>query len=132
MIPLRRVGSTTNGGASLCAVVQDSLDAAVFQVVGLVESSCHFGMVRLVSTCSAVAAEGSTEFIRARDAGEFAYGRDDQGADARNGRSDDNDGVFDITPANEFDTASSAKIGDSGELVQFCSLDNGSNHGTIF
>lgn len=132
ILPLRCVWSSTNGGAGMCvrAVVQDSLDAAVLQVVGLVESSCHFRMVRLVS-CSSVAAEWSTEFVGAGDAGEFAHGGNDQGADARNGRSDDNDRVLDVTPADEFDTASSAKVGDARELIQFCGLDDGCNHRAI-
>lgn len=132
ILPLRRVGSSTNSGAGMRTLVQYSFDAAILQVVGLVESSCHFGVVRLVSTCSTVATEGSTEFVGAGDAGEFAYRRDDQGTDARNGRSHDNDGVLDVTPADEFDTASSTKVGDARELVQFCGLDNGSNHRTIF
>lgn len=59
---LRRVGSSTDGSAGHRTVIQDSLDAAILQVVRLVESSCHLGVVRLVSR-SAVGAERSREFV---------------------------------------------------------------------
>lgn len=132
IFPLRRIWPSTNSGAgmSVCAVVQNPLYTAILQVVGLVESTCHFGVVRLVSG-SAVAAEGSTEFVGAGDAGEFANRGNDQGANARNGRCDDNDGVLDVSPADEFNTASSTEVGDAREIVQFCGLDDGCNHGTI-
>lgn len=132
ILPFRGVWPSTNGcaGMRVCAVVQNALDAAILQVVGLVESSCHLGVVRLVSL-SAVAAEGSTEFVGAGDAGEFADRGNDQGTNARNGRSDDNDGVLDVSPADEFDTASSTKVGDARKLVQFRGLDDGGNHGAI-
>lgn len=133
ILALRGIWPSTNGGAGMrvCAVVQNPLDTAILQVVGLVESSCHFGVVRLVSL-SAVAAEGSTEFVGAGDAGEFADRGNDQGANARNGRCDDNDGVLDVPPADEFDTASGAEVGDAREFVQFRGLDDGCNHGAVF
>lgn len=66
VLPLRRVGTSTNGSTGVSTLVQDSLDAAILQVVGLVESSSHAGMVRLVSPSpSAVATEGSAEFVGA-------------------------------------------------------------------
>ena len=99
-LPLRGVGPSTNGSAGVSALVQNTLDAAVLQVVGLVESSRHAGMVRLVSSrARPVATEGAAEFVGAGGAGKLAHGGDDQGTDARNGRSDDNDRVFDVAPA---------------------------------
>lgn len=130
ILPVGRVGSSTDGGASMRTLIQDSLDAAILQVVRLVESSGHFGVVGLVSL-SAVAAKRSREFVGAGDAGEFADGRDDQRTNARNGRGDDDDGALDVTPADQLDSTSCAKVGNAGQRTQFRGFDNGGNHGAM-
>lgn len=83
------------------AMIQNPIDAIVFNI--RLELARAARLVCLVWGSPRFApAEGHAEFVGAGvfAGGELAHGGDDQGADAGDRRGDDDNDVFDVSPAN--------------------------------
>lgn len=96
--------------ARVCAAVQNVVHTAVLHFTGLGEASastrltgCPILLIR-----AAVVAEGTAEFVGAGCAGDLAHGGDDQRSDAGDRGSYYDDGIFNVAPADQFESAGGA------------------------
>ena len=113
----RRFGLTTSRRTSMGALlmIENAVDATVFNI-GL-EPAGAARLVGLVWVGAGFATgKGTTELIGAREfaTGHLADGGDDQRANTRDRRGDDNDCVLDVAPADQFNTAAGSDVGDAG------------------
>lgn len=96
--------------ARMCAVVQNVIHTAVLHITGLGEASASTRLTGcpILLICATVVAEGAAEFVGAGCAGDLAHGGDDQRPDAGDRGSYYDDGIFDVAPADQFESAGGA------------------------
>ena len=129
--PFVRGMTTSTRRCTVLPFFENVVDTSILKIVGVAGFAVRLSRLScFLLTSSTALGKRATELVGTSNAGELAHRRDDQRPYARNRRGDDDYDVFDITPANQFDTAGRAKISDTGKGIELCSLDDRCNHRT--